>query len=179
MSISEQKISLRKEMRDRLRSSHADSRQIQNKIAHYLEAHPEHHCIAAFAPLQGEVDLLPLLQEAKRNWVFPKISAEAIDFYQVENPTLDLTPGAYSILEPAPHCHKVPISQIDLILCPGIAFSRNGARLGRGKGYYDRTLCQLRQDARIVGVCFDFQIIENIPMDRHDVFMNRVFTEAY
>jgi 5-formyltetrahydrofolate cyclo-ligase len=179
MSISKQKQSLRKEMRERLRSSHTDSRQIQRKIAHYLETHPEYHCIAAFAPLQGEVDLLPLLQETNRNWVFPKISAEAIDFYRVKNPTLDLTPGAYAILEPAPHCHKVPISQIDLILCPGIAFSRDGARLGRGKGYYDRTLCQVRKDASIVGVCFDFQITENIPMDQHDILMNRVFTEVY
>jgi 5-formyltetrahydrofolate cyclo-ligase len=179
MSISDQKQTLRKAMRKRLRSSHPDSRQIQKRIVHYLETHPEHHCVAAFAPLPGEVDLFPLLQETNRNWVFPKISAEAIDFYQVKNPTLDLTPGAYSILEPAPHCHEVPISQIDLILCPGIAFTRNGARLGRGKGYYDRTLCQIRKGASIVGVCFEFQIIETIPMEQHDAFMNQVFTEAY
>lgn len=178
MSISDQKEFLRKVMRQQLRSPHPDSGRIQKKIARFLEAHPEHRCIAAFAPLPGEVDLLPLLQEANRNWVFPKISAEAIVFYQVKNPTLDLTPGAYSILEPAPHCHVVPISQIDLILCPGIAFNRNGARLGRGKGYYDRTLCQIRKGASIVGVCFEFQIIETIPMDQHDVFMNQVFTEA-
>ena len=62
--------------------------------------------------------------------------------------------------------------KIDLILVPGVAFDKSGNRLGRGKGYYDKVLKQT--EAYKLGVCFDFQLVERVPVEPHDVKMDRV-----
>lgn len=62
--------------------------------------------------------------------------------------------------------------EVELVLVPGMAFDRNNNRLGRGKGYYDRLLNQV--DAYKIGVCFGFQFLERIPVDSHDVPMDRI-----
>jgi 5-formyltetrahydrofolate cyclo-ligase len=62
--------------------------------------------------------------------------------------------------------------EVDLILVPGVAFDRQNHRLGRGKGYYDRLLKSMC--ARKIGVCFDFQVLEEIPTEKHDVSMDFV-----
>jgi 5-formyltetrahydrofolate cyclo-ligase len=64
------------------------------------------------------------------------------------------------------------LRDIDLVVVPGIAFDREKRRLGRGKGYYDKFLPSLR--AYKAGVCFDFQVLDNIPSDAHDVRMDEV-----
>jgi 5-formyltetrahydrofolate cyclo-ligase len=63
--------------------------------------------------------------------------------------------------------------EIDLAVIPGVAFDRHGARLGRGKGYYDRLL-SLMLNAYKIGICFPFQLLEHIPSEPHDVLMNEV-----
>ena len=63
---------------------------------------------------------------------------------------------------------------IELAVIPGIAFDRNNQRLGRGKGYYDRLLPDI--NAYKIGVCFDFQLFDNIPVDKFDVQMDEVIT---
>lgn len=62
--------------------------------------------------------------------------------------------------------------EIDLIIVPGVAFDRNNNRMGRGKAYYDRLLKEIR--AYKIGVCFDFQLLGNIPFDENDVKMDEV-----
>lgn len=75
-----------------------------------------------------------------------------------------LTRGSTGILEPVSTPDSlVPLSAIDLVLVPGVAFDRWGHRLGRGLGYYDRFLAKLRPTTVKVGLAFDFQVIENIP----------------
>lgn len=64
------------------------------------------------------------------------------------------------------------MDKIDVILVPGVAFDAYGNRLGRGKGYYDKILKQT--NAYKIGVCFDFQFIENVPTEVHDVKMDKV-----
>jgi 5-formyltetrahydrofolate cyclo-ligase len=63
--------------------------------------------------------------------------------------------------------------EIDLAVIPGVAFDRLGARLGRGKGYYDRLLSQM-PNAYKIGICFPFQLLERLPSEPHDVLMNEV-----
>ena len=63
-------------------------------------------------------------------------------------------------------------SQIDVALIPGLAFDTNGHRLGRGKGYYDRFLTAFT--GKTIGVCFDFQKVAEVPVDAHDVAVDRV-----
>ena len=83
----------------------------------------------------------------------------------------DLREGAYHIMEPtgAPFTE---LSRIDIALIPGLAFDAQGHRLGRGKGYYDRFLSAFK--GQTIGVCFDFQKVAEVPVDAHDVSVDRV-----
>ncbi len=85
-------------------------------------------------------------------------------------PDTPLRPAAYGIHEPQGEAW--PCEAIDVIVIPGVAFDRAGNRLGRGKGFYDRFL--KRTAAYKVGVCFDFQLLDEIPKDSHDVAMDEV-----
>ena len=83
-----------------------------------------------------------------------------------------LQPGeGYAIPEPVGELFT-DWGKIDLILVPGVAFDKSGNRLGRGKGYYDKVLKQT--GAYKLGVCFDFQLVERVPVEPHDVKMDRV-----
>lgn len=67
--------------------------------------------------------------------------------------------------------------KIDLIVVPGLAFPRDGHRLGRGGGFFDRLLAGPAAAASKLGVCFDFQLLESIPIEPHDIVMDTVVTE--
>lgn len=84
----------------------------------------------------------------------------------------NLCPGeGFAIPEPVGKEFE-KLEQIDLILVPGVAFDAAGNRLGRGKGYYDKILKQTK--AYKLGVCFDFQFLEQVPTEEHDVKMDRI-----
>ncbi len=85
-----------------------------------------------------------------------------------------LKKGAYGILEPS-EIKAANIDDIDIILVPGLAFDRSGGRMGFGKGYYDRLLCE--SDAKKIGLCYDFQVFDKIPSESHDVPMDFIVTE--
>lgn len=94
----------------------------------------------------------------------------------------ELVPGMWGILEPPQQRwgelgKEVAPEQLDCIMVPGVAFDRNGGRLGNGAGYYDRLLKSVRADAVLIGVCFESQLIEQVAMDAHDVAMDIVMTE--
>lgn len=94
----------------------------------------------------------------------------------------DLAIGMYKILEPKLELRKladrqVPVAQLDLIMVPGVAFTRDGARMGHGKGYYDKLLEHARADAPLVALAFECQLFPEIPTQSHDVFMDKIITE--
>jgi 5-formyltetrahydrofolate cyclo-ligase len=88
----------------------------------------------------------------------------------------NLAPGPYGIPEPGPEVPEVPLGSIDLVVVPGLAFDRRGARLGQGGGYYDRTLCQT--GALRVAVAYSEQVVERLHTEAHDLPMNILVTEA-
>ena len=95
----------------------------------------------------------------------------------------ELQSGRFGILEPGlelrgDHEKHVSMSEIDAVLVPGVAFDRNGGRLGHGHGYYDRLLQHARQDCVLAGLAWECQLFPEIPMDKHDVFMDCVVTET-
>jgi 5-formyltetrahydrofolate cyclo-ligase len=69
---------------------------------------------------------------------------------------------------------EVPLSHIDCLIVPGLAFTKAGARLGRGGGYYDRVLASIDSNTVTVGVCFEFQVLEALPVESHDLSVQRV-----
>ncbi|MDP1970684.1 MAG: 5-formyltetrahydrofolate cyclo-ligase, partial [Methylobacter sp.] len=94
----------------------------------------------------------------------------------------ELVPGMWGILEPPKQRwgelgKEVAPEQLDCVMVPGVAFDRNGGRLGNGAGYYDRLLKRVRADAVLIGVCFEAQLVEQVAMDAHDVAMDIVMTE--
>lgn len=81
--------------------------------------------------------------------------------------------GPYGIWEPAIK-KSVPLRAIDLVVVPGVAFTKDGKRLGRGKGYYDRFLSRLSQHAAVIGLGFDFQVLADLPTNAMDVNVQKV-----
>lgn len=168
------KRTLRQNLRRRLEVNRGDSAVVVAEILTYLREHPDLKTIACYAALPGEVELGALLEDAGRTWVFPKVVGEELVFHQVKNMRKDLQVGAYGILEPREKLRVVEPDAIDLFLCPGLGFDHCGARIGRGKGFYDRILAQARPDAVKLGVCFGFQLVDQIEMEPHDIRMNQV-----
>jgi len=94
----------------------------------------------------------------------------------------ELAVGMYKILEPRPELRtvadrKVRAEDLDLIMVPGVAFDRTGARMGHGFGYYDRLLEHARADAPLVALAFECQLFPEIPTAAHDIFMDKIITE--
>lgn len=109
------------------------------------------------------------------------VEGEVLELFHLES--LDeLSVGMYRILEPKPEIRlrpekQVRVEEIDLIMVPGVAFDRRGGRTGHGKGYYDKLLEHARPDTPLVALAFECQIFPEIPMQPHDVFMDKVITE--
>ena len=87
----------------------------------------------------------------------------------------DLVPGAYGILEPRIDAPTIDNSLLDVVIVPGSVFDKNGYRTGYGGGYYDRFL--ENTDAIRVGVCFDFQRVDDVFPEEHDKRMDFIITE--
>jgi 5-formyltetrahydrofolate cyclo-ligase len=96
---------------------------------------------------------------------------------------VELDVGMYKILEPKAELRTVPakrvdVKEIDLVMVPGVAFDRTGARMGHGKGYYDKLLEHARPETPLVALAFECQLFPEIPTQSHDVFMDKIITEA-
>lgn len=94
----------------------------------------------------------------------------------------ELSIGMYKILEPKPELRVLPakrveVAELDLIMVPGVAFDRTGARMGHGFGYYDKLLEHARLDTPLVALAFECQLFPEIPTASHDIFMDKIITE--
>ncbi len=171
---------LRQSLRARLRDWHGDRRLPCTLISNWLNefqalanTRPPLK-VATFHPLPGEPDLLPLLdRHPEIEWGFPRVVGEDLVFHRISR-LAELIPGAFGILEPSQDSPVMDVATVDVFLCPGLAFSPSGARLGRGKGYYDRTLARAKAGAVNIGVGLEPQWLDDLPVDPHDIPMDRV-----
>jgi 5-formyltetrahydrofolate cyclo-ligase len=177
------KAELRREMRQRLRALGPNRAEKSQALTAALVAHPAFlsaERVALFSPLPSEPDVETLWTRDARRFCYPRVCGSQIEF--VDTQTLEeLLPSAWhpGVREPAaPGARIIPPSEIDLILVPGLAFTRTGWRLGRGGGFYDRFLARLTKRAVKLGVCFDLQIIAAFPTEPHDERMDGVVTES-
>ena len=127
--------------------------------------------VALYASLSEEVqsvELIELLSQTKRV-VLPRVAGDDMDFYPYTPSSLKV--GAFGIEEPQ---GSEPISpdEIDVIVVPGVAFTTDGKRCGRGKGYYDKYLSRSGFRAIKIGVCYTEQLAEDIPNEPHDIVMD-------
>lgn len=134
--------------------------------------------VCSFLSAFKEPDTMPIIQK-----LLSCGQAVCVPVTDEENVTLslsyihnvsDLKKGAYGIWEPS-STEEANCGDIDVMLVPGLAFGRDGARLGFGKGYYDRLLANSRSIK--IGLCHSFQLFNTIPSDAHDVPMDYIITE--
>jgi len=136
--------------------------------------------VLGFLPLASEVDLRPLLAEALGRGVrvaVPEVTTEGV-FRPCVLRSLEasaLEPGAMGI--PVPRVREaMPVESIDLVLVPGLAFDPQGRRLGRGGGFYDRSLPLCAPGTRLVAVVRDDEVLDALPAEPHDVRMTHALT---
>lgn len=119
-----------------------------------------------------EVDTHGLIRRwaGRKRIVLPKVCGQDLELrlYDPER----MIPGYRGILEPAGDAPLVPDGEIELAVVPGLAFDRAGHRLGRGKGYYDRLLPRL--DCPKLGLAFPCQILDEVPIEPHDIALDRI-----
>lgn len=164
-------------MRALLSHSPAPSENIVRQVIQWLRDHPALRTVSLFSPLPGEPDLTPLVLSLPHiRWVFPRVEGPHLVMHPVGDISSDLEPGAFGIREPKTTLPSVPFGEIDAFLCPGLAFSAAGGRLGRGKGFYDRMLSLARPDAHKIGVCQPFQIVPDTFSEPHDILMSRIIS---
>lgn len=135
--------------------------------------------VALYAPIHNEVETGEVFIRAlamDKSVLYPAVTPEGLLFRITPGPAF-LRKGAFGIMEPSDECLAAPPSAADLIVVPGVAFDLRGHRLGYGKGYYDKTLHMLEGQGRLVGFCYDFQLVEKIPEEPHDVRLDMVITE--
>jgi 5-formyltetrahydrofolate cyclo-ligase len=94
----------------------------------------------------------------------------------------ELVVGKWKILEPPRERwgeagREISAGELDFVVVPGVGFGRDGARIGNGQGYYDRLLGSVRPDCPLVGLCYECQLFDDLVVDAHDVFMDKVVTE--
>ena len=90
----------------------------------------------------------------------------------------DLKPGPRGVLEPdADRCKIVPMDKVDIAIIPGLAFDEKGGRIGTGKGYYDRLIPRLAITTRKVALTFEEQIVQQVPMESHDKYVDIIITD--
>ena len=125
---------------------------------------------------------LPEALSSGKNIVVPWCNDDGeLELFHLESMD-ELETGMYGILEPSQELRRLPqkqvdIKELDLIMVPGVGFDSTGARMGHGKGYYDKLLENARQDTPLVALAFECQMFEEIPVAAHDVFMDKIITE--
>ena len=148
----------------------AMSEDIVNKVLASAEWR-EAGTLLLYYPLHDEVDVRALLHvscEGGKRVLLPVVKGEELELRLYEGES-SLREGAFGIMEPTgPLFAPEDYGEIEFAIIPGMAFDRAGHRLGRGKGYYDRLLPKLRA-ARLVGVCFPFQFLDEVPAEPHDI----------
>lgn len=129
--------------------------------------------VMLYASLPDEVQTLAFLDKWKnsKQIILPTVVGD--DIIPVElTADSQMVEGDFHILEPENHPYSGPL---DLIVVPGMAFDKTGHRLGRGKGFYDRFLIKY-PEVKTIGICFDFQLLDSIPIEPHDRVVDEVVT---
>jgi 5-formyltetrahydrofolate cyclo-ligase len=182
-SLASAKAALREQVRARLKDMPAAGRaKSSEQLVGSLLAHriwSEAKSVLLFCSVASEPVINPLIREALASGrltalPFFEENSRSYSAKFIRNVESDLVRGEFGILEPRSSCDPSPLNRLDLVLVPGVAFDAQGRRLGRGKGYYDRLLTQVR--GTTCGVAFDEQIVAAVPVEPHDVRLNCILT---
>lgn len=184
--VHETKTVIRKRILKRLRTQKEEDRLRKSLvIRERLFAVPEFQSsktILFYAAFDGEVETFEMMRQAQK--LGKKIALPAINQNEKKiKPALvtrlqeDLEDGPYGIKQPRhDKTEALDLGEIDMAIVPGVAFDKNHHRLGRGQGYYDRFLKDLPKGTPSVGLAFDFQVVDRLPHQEHDIPVSRIIT---
>jgi len=175
------KPELRKTIRERLVTLSFEARAEKSAaICRAVSQTPEWQqarTVGFFSPLPEEPDVnLLWTMPGERVVCYPRVDGEHLLFLRVPNRETLVESGRWNLLEPL-HSDEflvLPL-EIDLFLIPGVAFTTDGHRMGRGKGFYDRLLSRTGLRAALFGICFAEQLVSGLPREPHDRPVDRVF----
>jgi 5-formyltetrahydrofolate cyclo-ligase len=136
--------------------------------------------VSAFWPIRSEIDLRPLMGQALARGfalALPRIDRGELTFHRWDGDERSLVDGGFGTRVPA---SEAPMLDPDIVLVPLAAFDATGGRIGYGKGYYDAALARLGRKRPFIGigVGFEAQRVEWVPMEAHDWFLDWLATEA-
>lgn len=181
MTIQEKKQTLRKFMIKKLLQSNnvACSKHFFKKLQ-VLECWKNAKHVMLYYPMKDEINVLDFMADTTKQFYFPKVVEDKLMIYKEKNLQC-FHESSFGIMEPDNQNHKFyDLSILDLIIVPGIAFDVKGNRLGRGKGYYDRFLSYLKNKNntfQTLACAHQFQILESIPVESHDVVLDVILGE--
>lgn len=182
---------LKKQIREEAhanRNAQENKDELSQQIVRTFMSLPEYQAaktVLFYLDVRSEVrtrhSLEDALQSGKKIIVPYCVEGEVLELFHLEAMD-ELSVGMYRILEPKPELRALPakqvrVEEIDLIMVPGVAFDRRGGRTGHGKGYYDKLLEHARPDTPLFALAFECQLFPEIPMQSHDMFMDKVITE--
>lgn len=148
------------------------------KTKEYLNA----HTILIYVSFGSEIDTITLIKnafDAGKRVCVPLADRKTHTITPSEILSLEeLEPGAYGILEPKSDCIRaVSGEEVNMTLVPGLAFDKNGYRIGYGGGFYDRFFEKYPHGKKIA-LCYDFQIQETVPINKYDIPVEKIITES-
>lgn len=174
------KIQIRKEIKSLKQAfSEAQKQGEADIVFHKIESLPEFQRAETILMYWSLPDELPTHQfiekwSGNKQILLPAIEGEEIMIKKYSSSSL-MKQGLFGISEP--DADGVVEGKIDLVIVPGIAFDSEKNRLGRGKGFYDRFF--EKNNILKIGVCFDFQLLESIPISINDIKMDILVTPCY
>ena len=182
----QQKVDLRQQIRAQLTTMSEQQRHDGSVAAcsrlTALEVFQHATVVMLYMPLKSEVDLtgvaIRCFQTGKTVCV-PRVDWKRRDMEPVEVTSFDdhvMEVDEHGVRMPRGGA-PMPPTLLELVVVPGLAFSSDGHRLGRGGGYYDRFLSRLRRNAKTIGLAFDIQIADEVPVDAGDVSVDIVVTD--
>ncbi len=130
--------------------------------------------VLVYASLPDEISTADFIARwhKEKQLFLPRVNGDDLEILPYTPTSTDK--GAFGIEEPTGSDCR-PIAEIDLVVVPGVAFDRQGNRLGRGRGYYDRLLCEAH--CNLIGVAYSLQIADELPAESHDIKIPIVITE--
>ncbi|MCP4888889.1 MAG: 5-formyltetrahydrofolate cyclo-ligase [Rubripirellula sp.] len=185
--LSERKTEIRK-LAHAARKDQTNKDEVSQQITTRVIALPEYqaaNCVMWYVDVRAEArtrHALPQALESGKNVVIPYCVDGELELFHLQSMD-ELETGMYKILEPredlrSVDAKRIDVSELDLILVPGVAFDARGGRTGHGKGYYDKLLENAKAETPLIALAFECQMFDEIPMQDHDIFMDKVVTEA-
>ena len=153
-------------------------------ITRRLISHPwylQSNTIFIYVSKDNEVKTDEIIKDAlsrEKTVCVPRIVRKTrMDAVPIKNPDMDLELGFFNVYEPKAHLDAISAIDIDLVIVPGLIFDKGGYRVGYGGGYYDMFLNNINPGCKTIGLAFEFQITDKLPVDDYDKSVMMIITE--